>query len=128
MDQYSFLMAGQNRRLGYDKYVLLCYGCTHGSQISMTKNAFMTDNCCERMTPKLVEGYRLLPYIQENPHWWCLEVFDGFGPHYSSLKAMKHRYDNKVLSMKEEGDSSSIYQVMSIFDLFLTYVHVQMLI
>ena len=94
----------------------------------MTKNAFMTDNCCERMTPKLVEGYCLLPYIQEIPHLWCLEVFDGFGPHYSSLKVMKHRYDNKVLSVKVEGDSQSIYQVMSIFELFLRYVHVQMLI
>ena len=122
-----FLMAGQNRRTGYDDDYLLRYGCAPGSQILMTENAFMTEDCWERMTPKLVQGYRSLPYIKENPDWWCMEVFDGFGPHYSSLKAMKHRYDNKVLSVKEEGDSSSINQVMSIFDLLLRCMHVQIL-
>ena len=122
-----FLMAGINRRTGYDDDYLLRYGCAPGSQILMTENAFMTEECWERMTPKLVAGYRSLPYIKENPDWFCLEIFDRFGPHYSSLEAMKHRYDNKVLSTKEEGDSSSINQVTSIFDLFLICMHVQTL-
>ena len=95
------LMAGQNRRTGYDDDYLIRYGCAPGSQILMTENAFMTEGCWERMNPKLVQGYCLLPYFKENPGWCCLEVFDRFGPHYSSLNATKHRYDNKVLSAKK---------------------------
>jgi hypothetical protein len=47
-----------------------------------------------------------MSYIPDNHQWWVIEVFDGFGPHTSSYYAMKHRYDNTILSLKEEGDSS----------------------
>ena len=107
-------MADARLRTGFNDEYLLRYGCAPGSQILMTENAFMTEECWIRMTPKLVEGYRSLPYIKENLDWWCLEIFDGFGPHYSSLKAIQHGVDNKVLSVKEEGDLSSINQVSRI--------------
>jgi hypothetical protein len=62
------------------------------------------------MTSLLVEGIRSMSHIQDNPQWWVIEVFDGFDPHTPSYYAMKHRYDNKILSLKEEGDSSHVNQ------------------
>lgn len=70
----------------------------------------MTEEAWVSMTPKLVEGYRNLPYIKENPQWWCLEIFDGFGPHLNNYEALKMREDAKILSIKEEGDSSQVNQ------------------
>ena len=57
-----------------------------------------------------VAGYRAMPVIVDNPEWWVVEIMDGFGAHTISYKANKIRLDNKVLSLKEEGDSSSINQ------------------
>ena len=107
----GFIMAGQRVKTGYTEAYLERHGAAPGSQILMTESAFMTEECWEEMTPKYVDGYRKMPYIVDNPQWWMLEIFDGFGAHYSSLKAMKYRYDKKVLSMKEEGDSSHVNQV-----------------
>ena len=39
-----------------------------------------------------------------------LELLDGFGPHASSLEAVKLRYNSKILHVKEEGDSSHANQ------------------
>ena len=38
------------------------------------------------------------------------EIFDGFGSHLNNYEANKLRADNKILSLKEEGDSSSVNQ------------------
>jgi hypothetical protein len=38
------------------------------------------------------------------------EVFNGLGPHIPTLKAMQHRFDNKIILLKEEGDSSHCNQ------------------
>ena len=76
----------------------------------MTPNAFMTEECWLRMTPKLIEGYRSLPIICGNPDWWAVEIFDGFGAHLANYEALKLRWDAKILSVKEEGDASSINQ------------------
>jgi hypothetical protein len=59
------------------------------------------------MTPSLVEGYHSLPVICDNPQWWMIEIFDGFGAHLNNLSSMKKRADAQILSIKEEGDSSS---------------------
>ena len=37
-----------------------------------------------------------------------LKAFDGFGAHLLSLKLMVARYENKILALKEEGDSSHV--------------------
>jgi hypothetical protein len=55
---------------------------------------------------QIVLGYRELPYIKWNPQWYCLELLDGFGSHTDSLEANKLRAKYKVLSLKEEADSS----------------------
>ena len=59
---------------------------------------------------QVVEGYRQLPYIVDNPQWWVLELVDGFGAHIFNHEANIDRFENKVLSLKEEGDSSHINQ------------------
>ena len=40
-----------------------------------------------------------------------IEIFDGFGAHLNNLHALKKRLFHKILSLKEEGDSSSFNQV-----------------
>ena len=49
-------------------------------------------------------------FVHDNQQWWVLEILDGFGPHVSSLEAMKVREDHKILVLKEEGDSSHVNQ------------------
>ena len=39
-----------------------------------------------------------------------LEIFDGFGEHLASLDAAQVRRDHKILSLKEEADSSHANQ------------------
>jgi len=74
----------------------------------MTNNAFMTEDAWEPMAPKIVHGYQSMPSIIDNPQWWMLEIFDGFGVHFNNLVANRLRVQAKILSLKEEGDSSSI--------------------
>ena len=62
------------------------------------------------MAPDLVEGYRAMEVVHDNPQWWMVEIVDGSGAHLSNYNAMKLRFDNKILTMKEEGDSSTINQ------------------
>jgi hypothetical protein len=56
-----------------------------------------------------------MSHIRDNPQWWVIKAFNGFGPHTLSYYAMKHRYDNKILSLKEEGDSSHVNQAYGKF-------------
>ena len=37
----------------------------------------MTEEAWLIITPKLIEGYRSLPYVKENPQWYMLEIFIG---------------------------------------------------
>ena len=48
--------------------------------------------------------------MKGDPDWWMLKVFDGFGAHLLSLKSMLGRYNNKILALKEEGESSHANQ------------------
>ena len=67
------------------------------------------------MTPSMVRGMRGMSVIRDNPEWWALEVFDGFGVHITSVMANELRYEAKILSLKEEGDSSSVNQAYDKF-------------
>lgn len=51
-----------------------------------------------------------MPYVQDNPDWWMVELVDGFGSHRNCYKANKLRYDNKILCLKEEADTSHVNQ------------------
>ena len=50
----------------------------------------------------------MVPIVVDNPDWWMVEIMDGFGALIILYDANKLRLDNKILSLKEEGDSSSI--------------------
>ena len=54
--------------------------------------------------------YQEMPSICHNPDWWVLEVMDGFGAHLISDESNTIRFKNKILSLKQEGDSSFINQ------------------
>ena len=58
----------------------------------------------EEMTPCVCKGpQRINVIVAENPQWFMLEIFDIFGAHLFSLPAMKEMFDNKIISLKEEG-------------------------
>ena len=106
----AFLMKGKKRRKGYTNAFLKAEGCAPGSIVVMTDNSFMMEKAWEEMMDKIVRGYRSLPVVCDNPQWWMIEIFDGFGAHLNNLPALKKRVEQKVLSLKEEGDSSSYNQ------------------
>ena len=41
---------------------------------------------------------------------WMVEIFNRFGAHLINYPTLKKRLCNKILTLKEEGDSSSINQ------------------
>ena len=110
-----FLMTGKQRKPAFTDNFLRNHGAPKGSSIIMTENAFMTDEAWERMAPLAVEGIRSMPFIADNPQWWVLEVFDGFGSHTSGFRALEIRSNNKIISLKEEADSSHINQAYDKF-------------
>ncbi len=105
-----FLLKGKKQRVGCNNTLLKQEGCAIWSTVVMMENAYMTVDAWEEMTPSLVEGYRSLPVICDNPQWWMIEIFDGFGAHLNNLSLMNQHADAKILSIKEEGDSSSCNQ------------------
>ena len=63
----GFIMKGKRRKAGFNKKLLRKLGCEKGSTIVMNKNAFMTDAAWEEMAPDLVEGYRAMEVVRDNP-------------------------------------------------------------
>ena len=108
----AFLMKGEKIKRGFKKEELLTkFGAAPGSSVIMTETAFMTTEAWEKMTPVLVSGYRKInKYVAANPQWWCLEILDGFGAHFCSHYAMDERQKKKIMSLKEEGNSSHVNQ------------------
>jgi len=111
-----FLLKGQRKRVSYMDQFLLENGAAIGSTIVMTENAFMTMAAWEELMPLVCKGLRAInKFVANNPQWYMLEIFDGFGAHLSSYMAMTMRFDNKILSLKEEGDSSHVNQAYDKF-------------
>ena len=48
----------------------------------------MAEKVWKEMTPKLVEGYRKIPVVQDNPNWWMVEIFDCFVVHLCNIEAL----------------------------------------
>jgi hypothetical protein len=105
-DPTVFLLKGKKRKSGFNKKFLKQEDCAPGLTICIAKNAYMTEAAWEEMTLPLVKGYWDLPVVRNNPQWWMIEIFDGFGIHLTNLNALKQRADALILSIKEEGDSS----------------------
>jgi hypothetical protein len=105
----AFLCAGQKRRTGYNDKFMLDNGAMPDSTIAMTPTTYMMIDAWEEITPKMCSGMQgLNKHVQANQHWWMVEIFDGFGAHLSSLKVMQEQFDNKIIAVKEDGDSSHV--------------------
>ena len=105
-----FLMEGKNRRNGFSDEYLVESGCSVGSTIQITKKDFMIEEAWLRITPKLIEGCRSLPYIKDNPQRYVMEIFDGLRAHYMNLTVLDMRMEANIIIIKEEGGSSSVNQ------------------
>ena len=76
----------------------------------MTDNAFMTNKAWLEVSKAIVNGYRSLPYVKENPEWHMLKLLDGFKSHENVLAAHELRAKAKIDSLKEESNSSHVCQ------------------
>jgi hypothetical protein len=85
----AFIMTGKNRRTGYTDKFLMNNGCEEGSTIAMMETAFMTTKAWEEITPSLIQGYRAMQVVCDNPDWWMLEIVDGFCAHVESMEALQ---------------------------------------
>ena len=61
----------------------------HILSIVMTYNAFTKDDAWKRMSPTVSLGIRKMDMVHDNPQWWVLDFFDGFGSQTSGYEAMK---------------------------------------
>jgi len=109
------LLAGKKKRRSFSDKFLERHGAAKRSTIIMTETVFMTTEALINLTPKLMKGYREMPFLKENPQWYFVEITDGFGAHHNSYEAMKLRADYKCLALKEEGDSSHVNQAYDRF-------------
>ena len=48
--------------------------------------------------------------MQDHPEWWFLLSLDGFGSHLNVLEALEIFDAHKILLLKEEENSSHVYQ------------------
>ena len=106
----AFLPPGKRRREGYDSAFLQRHGAPVGSSIVMTPTGYMTEDAWLEMAEETAAGIRAMPVICDNPNWWVIKIIDGFGPHTSSVEAMKIYAKHKILLVKEEGDTSHVCQ------------------
>lgn len=105
-----FVLSGTARRKSYTDEFLERHGMAKGSTIIMTENAYMTDEAWLEASKAIVRGYRSLPYIAENKDWVMLELMDGFKSHENVLAAHQMRIDHKIMSLKEESNTSHVNQ------------------
>ena len=60
------LTSGARKRSGYSDKFLYKHGLAKRSTIIMTESTFMTTHTWDPMTPKLLKGYRSMPYLKES--------------------------------------------------------------
>ena len=107
---YFFLAKG--KKLDRKKFKNLClfFKAPEGSEVIMTPNAFMTDEAWLELVPKLCQSIRKQEVIRDHPDWWVLLSLDGFGSHVNVLRTHEIFSRNKMLVIKEEGDTSQVNQ------------------
>ena len=106
----AFLPPGKKCRVGYTNEFLIKFGAPKGSLIVMTPTGYMTEDAWLEMAPTIAAGLRQMPVVCDMKDWWMVKVIDGFGPHTSSAKAMEIYAEEKILLVKEEGDTSHVCQ------------------
>ena len=63
----GILCVGKKKKRGYPDTFLQTYGVAISSTIIMTETAFMTEDSWRKMSPKMMEWYRAMEYIKDNP-------------------------------------------------------------
>jgi hypothetical protein len=81
-----------------------------GSKVVMTPSAYMTDEAWKELVPTLCKGIRAMPVICDHPDWWLMLSLDGFSSHINVHESLKVFAENKMLIVKEEGDTSQVNQ------------------
>ena len=106
-----FLLKGQRCCPNYSDGFLVCHDCRKGSTIIMNPNSFMTIEAWEEIPPHICDGlYKINWFVKVNPHWFMLDIVDGFGAHMSSVMALKICLPFRIFSLKEEGYTSHVNQ------------------
>lgn len=101
---------------GFTDAFLKRFGAAEGSTLVPTPSAYTDTNTWEKITQSLIKGYRASSeHVKKSPHWWMLEIVDGFGAHLASVEALKQRSDAKIFCIKEEADTSSYNQAYDQF-------------
>jgi hypothetical protein len=103
----AFLPPGKKRDAAFTDKYLEEFGAAKGSTVVMTKTGFMTEEAWTKITPSQIEGIRA---VSDNEDWWAIMIVDGFVAHCISPEVMQLYYDNKIIIIKEEADSSHVNQ------------------
>ncbi len=80
-----------------------------GSYVKMTPNAYMTNEVWLDIAPSLCKGIRSMRGICDHPTWWVVLSYDSYGSHLQN-DALEVFAADKILVMKEEGDTSQVSQ------------------
>eukprot|EP00957_Ditylum_brightwellii_P061961 4702225-Ditylum_brightwellii.AAC.1 len=109
---YLFLGHGkqmQNKSLSECKLVER-HGAPHGSKFWLNKSGYMTDKDWLIATEQLCKGLRSLPVVRDHPVWWFMLTCDGLSLHVNTPDALHLFEEHKIMSVKEEGNSSHFAQ------------------
>ena len=104
-----YLAKGKEIELATFKKFTDNYSAPAGSRVIMTPNAYMTDEAWSELVPSLCEGIRSMHGIKDHPDCWVVLSLDGFGSHLGTESLLVF-HQNKILVIKEEGDTSHISQ------------------
>ena len=85
-------------------------GVPPNSKAYMTQSAYMTDSVCAEIAPQHAAGIWKMPHICEHPDCWVIVSLDGFGSHVNVHKAQEAFFKQKIMILKEEGDTSHMNQ------------------
>jgi hypothetical protein len=107
---FIFLINGKKVERKPMRDLVKNYGCPPGSVVIPSPNAFMTDAVWLSLVPFLAEGIRQMPVIRDHPDWWVAVSCDGFGSHVNVHAAHEIFSVNKIMVVKEEGDTSHVNQ------------------
>ena len=68
----------QNRK-GYKDVFLKRNVSVKGLSFKMTENTYIKNEAWLAMMPKVIKVIQTIPYIEWNPQWLVLQIFDSFG-------------------------------------------------
>ena len=106
-------MEGKIRPPKYSDEWLVSLGMPEFSTILMTPKAFMTAEAWDDMMPAVIKGLKSSQKKncpEWRDEWWMVLSMDKFGIHCRSLKVLQLLWENRILAIGEETDSSHVAQ------------------